>query len=149
MNQIVETIREQRVIGILRSADARAAIAGGELLTSAGLRAVEVSLTTPSALHAVEHLREHLPPGAFLGVGTVTTPGQVRDAAQAGAQFVVSPNVDVRVIETSVELGLCSIPGAGTASEALTARSAGADLVKLFPASTWSPAAVRDLLTAL
>jgi 2-dehydro-3-deoxyphosphogluconate aldolase / (4S)-4-hydroxy-2-oxoglutarate aldolase len=82
-------------------------------------------------------------------VGTVTTPGQVRDAAKAGAQFIVSPNVDVRVIETSVKLGLTSIPGSGTASEALQARSAGADLVKLFPASTWSPGAVKDLLTAL
>ena len=149
MSQIVQAIREQRVLGILRSADARTAVAAGELLMRAGIRAVEVSLTTPSALDAIAKLRTQLPSGCHLGVGTVTTPEQVRDAEAAGAQFVVSPNMDVRVIETSVELGLTSIPGAGTASEALQARSAGADLVKLFPASTWSPGAVKDLLTAL
>jgi 2-dehydro-3-deoxyphosphogluconate aldolase/(4S)-4-hydroxy-2-oxoglutarate aldolase len=101
------------------------------------------------ALEAVAQLREQLPSGCYLGVGTVTTPDHVRAAAAAGAQFVVSPNTDVRVIEMSVELGLTSIPGSGTASEALQARSAGADLVKLFPASTWTPGAVKDLLTAL
>jgi 2-dehydro-3-deoxyphosphogluconate aldolase/(4S)-4-hydroxy-2-oxoglutarate aldolase len=149
MNPIVQAIREQRVLGILRSADARTAVASGELLMRAGIRTVEVSLTTPSALDAVAQLRELLPPGCYLGVGTVTTPEHVRAAAAAGAQFVVSPNTDARVIEISVELGLTSIPGSGTASEALRARSAGADLVKLFPASTWSPGAVKDLLTAL
>ena len=149
MNQIVQAIREQRVLGILRSADARTAVASGELLMGAGIRAVEVSLTTPSALDAIAQLREQLPSECYLGVGTVTTPEQVCAAAAAGAQFVVSPNMDIRVIEISVELGLTSIPGSGTASEALQARSAGADLVKLFPASTWSPAAVKDLLTAL
>ena len=70
-----------------------------------------------------------------MGAGTVTTPELVRLAFEAGAGYIISPDVNTRVIATTRELGMVSMPGAMTPTEILTAHEAGADFVKLFPAA--------------
>ena len=69
--------------------------------------------------------------------------------ADLGARFVVSPVLEVNVVQTAADLGLASMPGVATPTEALAAFRAHADLIKLFPARVWSPAAVADLLAAM
>jgi 2-dehydro-3-deoxyphosphogluconate aldolase/(4S)-4-hydroxy-2-oxoglutarate aldolase len=113
------------------------------------LLAVEVSLVTPEALAVISHLVQTAPPGAYIGAGTVLSAEQVLAAQQMGAQFIVAPTVDPDVIDSAVSEGLLVVPGASTPTEATKARSPGADLVKLFPASAWTPAIMGDVLAAL
>jgi 2-dehydro-3-deoxyphosphogluconate aldolase/(4S)-4-hydroxy-2-oxoglutarate aldolase len=146
---IALAIRSQRVIAIVRSASSDEALAAAQSLLQAGLLAVEVSLVTPEALAVISHLVQTAPPGAYIGAGTVLSAEQVLAAQQMGAQFIVAPTVDPDVIDSAVSEGLLVVPGASTPTEATKARSLGADLVKLFPASAWTPAIMGDVLAAL
>ncbi len=146
---IALAIRSQRVIAIVRSASSDEALAAAQSLLQAGLLAVEVSLVTPEALAVISHLVQTAPPGAYIGAGTVLSAEQVLAAQQMGAQFIVAPTVDPDVIDSAVSEGLLVVPGASTPTEATKARSLGADLVKLFPASAWTPAVMGDVLAAL
>lgn len=139
----------QRVVAIIRSDSRARAVETGAALFAAGVRAVEVSLTTPGALDAVAELTAHRPEGAFLGAGTVLTAADAAAAGAAGASFLVAPNFDPAVIARGHCDGLAVIPAASTPTEMLMARTAGADLIKLFPASLWTPAALADVLAAL
>lgn len=142
-------IRRQRVVAVIRATDATDAVATGRALLRAGLHALEVSLTTPDAVNAIEQLADELPAGACLGAGTVLTTRDVHSVAAAGASFVVAPNSDAEVMEEAARRGLATVPAAATPTEMTFSLRHGADLVKLFPASLWTPAALRDVLAAL
>ncbi|MDG4797583.1 bifunctional 4-hydroxy-2-oxoglutarate aldolase/2-dehydro-3-deoxy-phosphogluconate aldolase [Micromonospora sp. WMMD1082] len=135
-----------RLLAIIRGTDTAAAIAAGTALLAEGVSIIEVALTTPGALRAVEALRAAAPAGGLVGAGTVLTGADVADAAAAGAQFVVTPAV-VESIGEAARRGLPVAAGALTPTEAYTAMRLGASAVKLFPASVGGPAylrAVRD-----
>ncbi|MEH1102752.1 bifunctional 4-hydroxy-2-oxoglutarate aldolase/2-dehydro-3-deoxy-phosphogluconate aldolase [Micromonospora sp. CPCC 205561] len=135
-----------RVLAIIRGTDTAAAVAAGTALLQEGVRVVEVALTTPDALQAIEALRAVAPAGSLVGAGTVLTTADVADVAAAGAQFVVTPAV-VESIAEAARRGLPVAAGALTPTEAYTATRMGASVVKLFPASVGGPAylrAVRD-----
>jgi 2-dehydro-3-deoxyphosphogalactonate aldolase len=85
----------------------------------------------------------------LIGAGTVLTPAQVREVASAGGRLIVSPNTDRGVIETTLQLGLESLPGSMTATEAFTAVAAGAVHIKLFPGSSTGPAHLKALREVL
>ena len=121
------------LIAILRGLTPDEAAAVGQAVHAAGISVLEVPLNSPEPLRSVSLLREALP-GCLIGAGTVLTAAEARDARAAGAQFIVSPNTDARVITETVRLGLRSYPGAATPSEAFAALSAGARAVKVFPA---------------
>ncbi|MET7708309.1 bifunctional 4-hydroxy-2-oxoglutarate aldolase/2-dehydro-3-deoxy-phosphogluconate aldolase [Micromonospora sp. NPDC005413] len=133
-----------RVLGIIRGTDTAAAIATGITLLEEGVRIVEVALTTPGALHAIDAIRAAAPAGALIGAGTVLTAADVADVAAAGAHFVVTPAV-VESIPEAVRRGLPVAAGALTPTEAYTAVRMGASAVKLFPASLGGPAYLRAL----
>ena len=144
-----QVVAEQRLIAIVRSDSAERAVHAGRSLLGAGVRCLEVSLVTPGALDAIRMLAADRPAGSHVGVGTVLTEAEAEAAAAAGATFVVSPTVDLAVIGRTKRLGLASFPGAATPSEACAAASAGADAVKIFLASAWTPRVLRDVLAAL
>jgi 2-dehydro-3-deoxyphosphogluconate aldolase/(4S)-4-hydroxy-2-oxoglutarate aldolase len=146
---IASAIRDQRVIGIVRTPTAEEAHAAATALLHAGLRVVEVSLVTPGALEVIKSLAGVATPGSHIGVGTVLRPDQVAAAVQCGAVFVVSPVLDADVVAAARAEDLVVIPGAATPSEAVQARRVGADMVKVFPASAWTPGVLRDVLSAL
>jgi 2-dehydro-3-deoxyphosphogluconate aldolase/(4S)-4-hydroxy-2-oxoglutarate aldolase len=133
-----------RVLAIIRGTDTAAAIATGTALLEEGVRIVEVALTTPGALHAIEAIRSAAPTGALVGAGTVLTAAAVADVAAAGAQFVVTPAV-VDSIPDAVKRGLPVAAGALTPTEAHAAVRMGAAAVKLFPASLGGPAYLKAL----
>jgi len=149
MSSILETIRQQGVVAIVRATDAREALQTIRVLVRSGLRVLEVSLVTPNALDLIRMVVTEVPGGVHIGVGTALTPEHVRLAAAAGATFVVSPVLNERVLKTTLDLGLASLPGVATPTEALRAREWGSTLVKLFPGSLWSPGALSELLAAL
>ncbi|HUH07644.1 MAG TPA: bifunctional 4-hydroxy-2-oxoglutarate aldolase/2-dehydro-3-deoxy-phosphogluconate aldolase [Egibacteraceae bacterium] len=147
--ELTEALSKGRVIAIVRTGDAASALATGQALLDAGLPAVEVSLTVPGALEAVAQLAATAPVGALVGAGTILDAATARAAILAGAQFLVSPAVRPEVIATAARYGRPVIPGAGTAGEVVAALEAGADMVKLFPASALGLATLRALRAAL
>ena len=117
-------------------------------LVDNGLKVLEVTLRTPAALDAIERIAGELP-GACVGAGTVLDVQQVREVHAAGGQLVVSPDCKPAVIAESVKLGMVSLPGVMTPTEAFAALDAGATGLKLFPAELASPAVVKALLAVL
>lgn len=149
MATAADIITDHGFVAIVRSArpeDARAVVAR---LIEAGVRAVEVSLVTPGALDVIRESAATAPPGVAVGVGTALTRLHVEQALQAGATFVVSPVTRESVIRTALDAGVTVLPGAATPSEALDAVEWGAELVKIFPASLWSPSVLAEVLAAM
>lgn len=145
----VAAIQRQHVIAILRSSTSEAAVEAGRALFAAGFLAVEVSLVTPDAMGAIETLAAERPEGAHLGAGTVLGPSMAAAAYDAGATFLVAPNYTPEVLDEGHRRGMAVVPGVGTVTEMVAAQGRGADLVKIFPASAWTPAALADVRAAL
>ena len=108
-------------------------------LYEGGIRSIEVTFDQQEADSlsltgkAIRELREAFPE-MHIGAGTVITPAQLEAAHDAGAEFIISPNTDTKIIHRTRELGMLSMPGAMTLSEIITAYNAGASYVKVFPA---------------
>jgi 2-dehydro-3-deoxyphosphogluconate aldolase / (4S)-4-hydroxy-2-oxoglutarate aldolase len=127
-------IEKGRVIAIMRGDFAGIEEEIVAALVEAGVTAVEVTLNSPNAIGAIERLARRFE--IAVGAGTVLKPESVEQVADVGAQFIVSPNRDLKVIEMTKRCGLVSLPGCFTPSEIVEAIGAGADAVKLFPAVT-------------
>jgi 2-dehydro-3-deoxyphosphogluconate aldolase/(4S)-4-hydroxy-2-oxoglutarate aldolase len=147
--QCLDLLTSSGLIAIMRAPNPQILSDISQALIAGGVLAIEVTMTTPKAIAAIESLAERFGDSAIVGVGTVLDAATCRDAISAGAQFVVSPHFDPAIVETTRRYGKVSIPGALTPTEILTAWSAGADLVKIFPSSTLGPAYIRDLLAPL
>ena len=133
----------RRAIAILRGVRPDEALAVGEALYASGIRDVEVPLNSPEPFASIERLRTGLAADCRVGAGTVLTPADVRRAHDAGAELIVAPNTDPRVIEATLALGMEPLPGAGTPTEAFVAVEAGATTVKVFPGEVVGPAGLR------
>ena len=142
--QFPALVRAHRVMAIIRGTSEAAAVATGRVLLEEGIRLVEVTLTTPGALATISALRDQAPEGTAVGAGTVLTADDVAAVEQCGAQFIVTPAVTPAVAEASRRAIPCAA-GAFTASEAYAAFSAGAEVVKLFPASAAGPGYLKAL----
>ena len=139
----IDSLLNYKLMGLVRTDDQSTAQAMADAMVDAGVRAIEITLTTPGALNIVEKLSVNK--DLTVGVGTVVSKGDVKNAAKAGAKFIVSPNTDVDVINKSKKLNLISMPGVATATEVGVAINAGADILKLFPASTYGPSHLKAL----
>jgi 2-dehydro-3-deoxyphosphogluconate aldolase / (4S)-4-hydroxy-2-oxoglutarate aldolase len=146
---VVRTMLTQRLIAVIRTSSPALAIAAGRALFAAGLSAVEVALTTPGALDAIGMLTGERPEGSWVGAGTVLDVAMASDAEAAGAAFLVAPNLNPAVVSRGHVGGLAVIPGVLTPSEMVQAYQAGADLIKVFPATAWTPTALKDVRAAL
>jgi 2-dehydro-3-deoxyphosphogluconate aldolase / (4S)-4-hydroxy-2-oxoglutarate aldolase len=139
----IDALLKHKIMGLVRTNDQVTGQAMADAMVNAGIRAIEITLTTPGALDIVEKLSENK--DLIVGVGTVTSKENVKSAEKAGAKFIVSPNTDSDVIEKTKSLDMVSMPGIATATEVGEALKAGADILKLFPASTYGPAHLRAL----
>lgn len=142
---VVERIVSEKIVAIVRldSSDALSKVA--DALIEGGLSIIEFTMTTPGALGAIERARADLGDAILIGAGTVLDAATASDVIRAGAQFVVSPALDRRVVDTVREKGVAAIPGAYTPTEIVQAVEWGADIVKLFPASTLGPGYLKAL----
>jgi 2-dehydro-3-deoxyphosphogluconate aldolase/(4S)-4-hydroxy-2-oxoglutarate aldolase len=139
-------IREEKVVAVIRGGDPSEAVELGKAVRRGGIRLVEIAMTTPSALDAIEKLREmEESGGAVVGVGTVLTPRRARDAIDAGARFLVSPHLTDDVGEVCRRAGVPYIPGATTPSEVVACLDSGAEIVKIFPAGQLGPGWIKAL----
>jgi 2-dehydro-3-deoxyphosphogluconate aldolase/(4S)-4-hydroxy-2-oxoglutarate aldolase len=131
----LEQVAAVPVVAILRAADAGRFLEVGRVLYEAGVRAVEVTLTSSGALAALGRLREELPPDALLGVGTVRSAEDAELAVAAGATYLIAPDFRPEVVAWAVDRGVPVVPGALTPTEIAAAWAAGATAVKVFPVS--------------
>ncbi|MCW2411619.1 2-dehydro-3-deoxyphosphogalactonate aldolase [Sphingobium sp. B8D3D] len=148
MTQWFDQIADMPLVAILRGLTPEEAPAIGAALIEAGLRCIEVPLNSPRPLESIAALAR-LPGGALIGAGTVLSVDAVVQVAQAGGRVIVSPNMNPQVIRRTKALGLLSMPGIATPSEAFAAIDAGADALKLFPAEMHSPAVLKAMKAVL
>jgi Entner-Doudoroff aldolase len=143
--QTIAQIEAAKVIAILRGDFRHNILQIADALSTAGITAIEATLNSPGVLDLITALSKHLGNRIAIGAGTVLTPQDVHRVADAGATFIVSPNCNPAVISETKKLGLVSIPGCFTPTEVIAALDAGADAVKLFPATTLGPGYVKAL----
>ena len=143
--QIIDRIQTGRIIAILRGDFGGREEEMTAVLCEAGISAVEVTMNSPRALESIKRLASRFGSSMAVGAGTVLTPCEVACAAGEGAQFIVSPNREARVIGETKRRGLASFPGCFTPSEVVEAMAAGADAAKLFPAECLGPAFVKAM----
>lgn len=132
------------IVGILRGVDPAIALDAARAAARAGLTAVEVTLNSRAPMDVIAALAAELPEVA-VGAGTVMTLKDMRDAVDAGARFIVSPHFDREIVTVCVDRDIPVFPGALSPTEVWEAHSAGATMVKLFPAGVLGPAYVRAL----
>ena len=136
------------LVAILRGLKPEEALDVGRAIVNAGFHILEVPLNSPDPLKSIQLLADAFP-NALVGAGTVTTAQQVRDIKVAGGQLIISPHLDDNVVCEAVNLGLISLPGVATPSEAFKAIALGAHGLKLFPAEMISPAVVKSMRAVL
>jgi 2-dehydro-3-deoxyphosphogluconate aldolase/(4S)-4-hydroxy-2-oxoglutarate aldolase len=138
---------EVPVIGILRGVEGDFFGEVMQVSFAAGLLAMEVTMNTPDAEKIVREYRPAVPEGKLLGMGTIRNLDEARRAVAAGAMFLVTPNLDIGVIDYAKAEGVSIVTGALTPTEVYAAWSAGADLVKVFPCGAMGGAQyIKDLL---
>lgn len=137
------------LIAILRGITPGEVVAVGEALVEAGVRLIEVPLNSPQPLDSIAHLARALANHALVGAGTVMNVADVEDVAGCGGQIIVSPNTNPLVIARARALGLVSLPGCFTPTEAALALESGAHALKLFPGESVTPASARALAAVL
>lgn len=140
-NAVLGAFAQHRCSAILRTKDREAVRPALEAAIAGGFHIVEVTMTTPDCLEHVSALRERH--GLVVGVGTVLSVDDAKEAMAAGASFLVSPVTDPQVITFCRQHDLISVPGTLTPTEMMTAHRAGADIVKLFPAPANGPDFIR------
>lgn len=143
------TIRDhllaQRIVPVLRLATAELAHRAALCLADAGFTALEITMTVPGAVDVIRSLARSLPAGFAVGAGTVLDPEAAQRCVDAGARFLVSPCAVPGMVRVARAGGCAAIIGGFTPGEVLAAHREGAEIVKVFPASTGGPAHVRAL----
>lgn len=152
---VIREVKKNKIIAIVRGMDKEKTLKIARALYAGGIRFVEVTFNQKEpekfweTADCIRAIREEMGDRMFVGAGTVTSVELVDMAAQAGALYIISPDMDEAVIKRTRELGLVSMPGAYTATEAKKAYNAGADFVKLFPCIGDAPAYVKALCAPL
>jgi len=134
-SQIIEAIKENKIIAIVRGVKASTAINIAETLYSGGVKLIEVTFNTPGAAEMIAVIKKAMQDKMYVGAGTVLDSETAKTAIDSGAEFILSPSLDKGMISTCNRYGKVSIPGIATPTEAVKAMQWGADLIKLFPAA--------------
>ncbi|MFF2091668.1 bifunctional 4-hydroxy-2-oxoglutarate aldolase/2-dehydro-3-deoxy-phosphogluconate aldolase [Paenibacillus sp. NPDC058174] len=133
---MLEQLLEHKIVAILRGIEDRHADAAGQALIDGGIRLMEITMNTPGASVMIERWRTLFDGKAFIGAGTVLDLEMAKIAVDAGAQYLITPNLDEAVVAYGRERGLSVWPGVMTPTEIVKAWKAGADAVKIFPMGT-------------
>jgi len=146
---ITAQIERLGVVAVIRLKDPAKLRAVVDALAEGGVRALEVTMTVPGAVGLIRDLAPTLPDGFFLGAGTVTTAENAYAVIDAGATFVVSPVFRPEVIRACHERDVAAMPGCFSPTEILAAHECGADVVKVFPATSLGPQFIKDVRAPL
>ncbi|MEE8421041.1 MAG: bifunctional 2-keto-4-hydroxyglutarate aldolase/2-keto-3-deoxy-6-phosphogluconate aldolase [Dehalococcoidales bacterium] len=133
------------VVAIVRVESARQAMEVCGAIARGGIKPIEVTMTVPGAIDVIKEFKSAMKDEVLVGAGTVLDPETARAVILAGAEFIVTPTLNLRVIEMCRRYSKIVIAGAFTPTEILTAWEAGADIVKVFPATMGGPQYLKDI----
>jgi 2-dehydro-3-deoxyphosphogluconate aldolase/(4S)-4-hydroxy-2-oxoglutarate aldolase len=137
----IDKLLSEKMMTLVRSKSQSEGQAMADALVEAGVKVIEITLTTPGALKIIEKLLKNK--DLLVGAGTVRTVKDVKKVEDVGASFIVSPDTNEDVIKATKKLKLVSIPGVSTPTEVAIAEESGADILKLFPAAILGPAHLK------
>ncbi len=150
---VLDIVARTRLVAVIRLPSLETAVDLTRALVAGGIVAIEFTLTSPDAPQAIREVRAALPEfaagTAVVGAGSVNSPADCYRVIEAGAQFIVSPSTKMTVIEVAKAAGVPIMPGAYTPTEIENAWEAGADAVKVFPASTLGPSYIKAVRAPL
>jgi 2-dehydro-3-deoxyphosphogluconate aldolase / (4S)-4-hydroxy-2-oxoglutarate aldolase len=146
---IAQQLERLGIVAVIRLKDPDTLRAVIDALTAGGVRALEVTMTVPRAIELIRELAPSMPPGFLIGAGTVTDAQTARAVIEAGASFVVGPVFRPEVIAVCHERDVPAIPGCFSPTEILAAHDAGADIIKIFPATALGPQFIKDVRAPL
>ena len=146
---VVEQVQQLGVVAVIRIKDPAKLRAVVDALVEGGVRALEVTMTVPGAVGLIRELAPTMPPGFLLGAGTVTTAEAARAVIDAGATYVVSPVFQPAVIAACHERDVAAMPGCFSPTEIFAAYELGADIIKVFPATSLGPQFIKDVRAPL
>jgi 2-dehydro-3-deoxyphosphogluconate aldolase/(4S)-4-hydroxy-2-oxoglutarate aldolase len=147
-SEVLQRIRDIGVIPVVRASSPEEANQVVAAIKAGGLPILEITMTVPRAVQVIETLSARYGNEAIIGAGTVLDPESARACIRAGAQFIVSPALNLETIACCHELDVAVMPGALTPTEIVMAWNAGADLVKVFPAGAMGGASYIKSLKA-
>ena len=146
---VVQEIQKLGVVAIIRMKDPAKLRRVVDAIADGGVRAIEVTMTVPGAVELIATLARSLSAEILLGAGTVTDAATARAVIDSGARYVVSPVFRREVIAACHERDVAVAPGCFTPTEILDAHDAGADVVKVFPATALGPQFIKDVRAPL
>lgn len=152
---VIEAIEKEKIIVIVRGVDKEKLLPLVEAMYQGGIRLLEITFDSTGKISdeetaaLIQLTAEAYKGKMYIGAGTVLTEKQVEMVKNAGGKFIISPNVNDKVIKKTIELDLVSMPGAITPSEIQSAHLHGADFVKLFPITNFGPAYVKAVKAPL
>ncbi|HPN34709.1 MAG TPA: bifunctional 2-keto-4-hydroxyglutarate aldolase/2-keto-3-deoxy-6-phosphogluconate aldolase [bacterium] len=141
----LQSLMDSGIVAIVRANTSEGLLRVVEAIEKGGVRAIEVTMTTPKAIETIAAVTEKYQGDVLVGVGTVLDEATARMAILAGAKFVVAPNLNEEVVRTARRYSRIVMPGAFTPTEIVRAWEAGADVVKVFPTSSVGPDYIKDL----
>lgn len=141
----VQYFKENKIIAIMRRVDPNDSLSIARALKRGGIKAIEVTLDSPNAYEIIERLSTQGGDDMLIGAGTVLDPESARMAIHHGAKFIISPTLNLNTIKMTKRYGALSIPGCLSPTEILTAFENGADMIKVFPASSLGASYFKDL----
>ena len=148
-NATIERLCAKGIIAVVRADSSEQLLEVARALLDGGVDCIEITMTTPDALSTIRRCRQAFEDAALVGVGSVLEARTAVDSLRAGAQFVVSPIFNQRVVTATHDAGIPAVPGAFSPTEIITATNAGAEMVKVFPATRLGPQFFKDLLAPM
>jgi len=143
--ETLDYIMSTGVVAVIRMKDPGRLARVVEAIRAGGVKCIEITMTVPGAADIIAGLVKSTPADVLIGAGTVTDSATARRVVEAGARFVVSPVLKLEVVAACKELGVVAMPGCYTPTEILTAWEAGADIIKVFPATSLGPRFFKDV----
>jgi 2-dehydro-3-deoxyphosphogluconate aldolase/(4S)-4-hydroxy-2-oxoglutarate aldolase len=144
-SEVLARILDSGVVAVIRMKDTDRLLKVIEAVRSGGVKAIEITMTVPGAVDIIRQLSKSVPPDVLIGAGTVVDPETAEKVIEAGACFVVGPVLNLSVLSLCVNRGIVVVPGCYTPTEILAGWKAGADIIKVFPATSLGPKYFKDL----
>jgi 2-dehydro-3-deoxyphosphogluconate aldolase / (4S)-4-hydroxy-2-oxoglutarate aldolase len=144
-SEVAAQIAAERVVAVIRLADASKLVPVIEAVAAGGVRCIEITMTVPNAVELIRQVSSTVSDSILIGAGTVTDAATAHAVIEAGAQFVVSPILSPEVIAACKQADIYCAPGCFTPTEIFTAWKLGADVIKVFPATSLGPKYFKDI----
>jgi 2-dehydro-3-deoxyphosphogluconate aldolase/(4S)-4-hydroxy-2-oxoglutarate aldolase len=145
MSDLLRVLKEEKIVAIIRGTAPQHIDATADALVNGGICLLEVTLNTEKALEAIGRWRERFAGQVYIGAGTVLDAEMAQQSLDAGAQFLISPNLDEDVVRLGKDNGVDVWPGVMTPTEMVRAWKAGASAVKVFPSATLGSKYFREV----